>query len=146
KVDTADDGQQALDKIKAADFELILLDWMMPGLSGIDVLKKIREDFSPMELPVIMATAKTEADDIVEALRLEANDYVTKPLNFDVVNARIRTQLGLVDAHRKLAASEHRFRALLENTGDMIVQYRPDGKILYVSPASRTLLGYEPQM
>ena len=143
-VSTADDGQQALDAIANETYHLVLLDWMMPGLSGIDVLRKVRENHSPMELPIIMATAKTEAEDIVEALRLEANDYVTKPLNFDVVNARIRTQLGLVEAHQKLRASEHRFRALLENTGDMIVQFKPDGTILYVSPASRILLGYEP--
>ena len=144
-VTVAEDGQQALDAIAAERFDLVLLDWMMPGLSGIDVLKKIREDFTAVQLPVIMATAKTEAEDIVEALRLEANDYVTKPLNFDVVNARMRTQLGLVQAHRDLIASEQRYRALLENTGDMIVQFRVDGQILYVSPASRTLLGYEPE-
>ena len=144
-VTVAEDGQQALDAIGQERFDLILLDWMMPGLSGIDVLKKIREDYTAVQLPVIMATAKTEAEDIVEALRLEANDYVTKPLNFDVVNARMRTQLGLVQAHRELIASERRYRALLENTGDMIVQFRVDGRILYVSPASRTLLGYEPE-
>jgi len=144
-VTVAEDGQQALDAINDDKFDLILLDWMMPGLSGIDVLKKIREDYTAVQLPVIMATAKTEAEDIVEALRLEANDYVTKPLNFDVVNARMRTQLGLVQAHRDLIASERRYRALLENTGDMIVQFRVDGQILYVSPASRTLLGYEPE-
>ncbi len=143
-VKIAEDGQRALDMIEAETFDLVLLDWMMPGLSGIDVLKKLREDYTPMELPVIMATAKTEAEDIVEALRLDANDYVTKPLNFDVVNARMRTQLGLVNAHRQLRIEERRYRALLENTGDMIVQYRPNGDIVYVSPACRTLLGYEP--
>jgi len=143
-VKIAEDGQQALEAIDSESFDLVLLDWMMPGLSGIDVLKRVREHHSPMDLPIIMATAKTEAEDIVEALQLDANDYVTKPLNFDVVNARIRTQLGLVEAHRALRASESRFRALLENTGDMIVQYKPDGGILYVSPACRTLLGFEP--
>lgn len=144
QVGIAEDGQQALDLLQKEPFDLILLDWMMPGLSGIDVLKQIRVNHGPMDLPVIMATAKTEADDVVEALRAEANDYVTKPLNFDVVNARIQTQLGLVRAHRDLQVSEQRYRALLENTGDMIVQYQLDGKLLYVSPASRTLLGFEP--
>lgn len=144
EVGIAEDGQQALDLLHREPYDLILLDWMMPGLSGIDVLKQIRATHSPMDLPVIMATAKTEADDVVEALRAEANDYVTKPLNFDVVNARIQTQLGLMRAHRDLQISEQRYRALLENTGDMIVQYQLDGKLLYVSPASRTLLGFEP--
>jgi PAS domain S-box-containing protein len=144
-VGIAEGGEQALEILQKRRYDVVLLDWMMPGLSGIDVLKRIREQWSTIELPVIMATAKSEADDIVEALRAEANDYVTKPLNFDVVHARIRTQLNLVDAHRDLMASERRYRALLENTGDLIVQFAPNGQILYVSPASRTLLGYEPE-
>jgi PAS domain S-box-containing protein len=139
----AEDGETALEMLKTERIDLVLLDWMMPGLSGIDVLARIRATTSQVELPVIMATAKTEADDIVEALKAEANDYVTKPLNFDVVHARIRTQLNLARAHRELVASERRFRALLENTGDMIVQYEPDGHVHYVSPASRILLGWE---
>ncbi len=144
EVEVAEVGEGALRLLENKPFDLVVLDWMMPGLSGIDVLKRIREQRSQVELPVIMATARTEAEDVVEALKAEANDYVTKPLNFDVVHARIRTQLGLVEAHRELKASERRFRALLENTGDMIVQYRLQGQVLYVSPASRTLLGYEP--
>lgn len=139
----AEDGEMALEMLKNERIDLVLLDWMMPGLSGIDVLARIRATTSQVELPVIMATAKTEADDIVEALKAEANDYVTKPLNFDVVHARIRTQLNLAKAHRELVVSERRFRALLENTGDMIVQYEPDGHVHYVSPASRILLGWE---
>ncbi len=144
-VEVAADGQTALELVRLDAFDLVILDWMMPGLSGIDVLRRLRADWSTIELPVIMATAKTDADDVVEALRNEANDYVTKPLNFDVVLARIKSQLGLVRAHRELAHSERRFRALLENTGDMIVQYHLDGHVLYVSPASHTLLGVTPE-
>jgi PAS domain S-box-containing protein len=146
RVEAAPDGEAALRAVDRRVFDLVLLDWMMPGLSGLDVLKRLREDYSSVQLPVIMATAKTEADDIVEALRAEANDYVTKPLNFDVVHARIRTQLSLVRAHQELIASERRYRALLENTGDMIVQYSLDGSIQYVSPASQTLLGIPPDV
>jgi len=144
-VEVAEDGEQALSIIERTRIDLVLLDWMMPGLSGIDVLERLRADHTPVELPVIMATAKTEADDVVEALKAQANDYVTKPLNFDVVHARIRTQLNLVKAHQELKVSERRFRALLENTGDMIVQYTSDGEVTYVSPASRILLGWEPE-
>jgi PAS domain S-box-containing protein len=144
EVAVAEDGAQALEVVESDSIDLVLLDWMMPGLSGIDVLRKLRETYSQVQLPVIMATAKTEADDIVEALKAEANDYVTKPLNFDVVHARIRTQLNLVKAHRELEVSQRRFKALLENTGDMIVQYTPSGQVRYVSPASLILLGWEP--
>lgn len=142
-VAVADDGVQALRMLEAERFDLVLLDWMMPGMSGIEVLQKVRATRSPVQLPIVMATAKTEAEDVVEALKAGANDYVTKPLNFDVVHARIRTQLHLVRAHRDLEASERRFKALLENTGDMILQFTPSGVVHYVSPACRALLGFE---
>lgn len=141
---SAESGEAAMQLLQRETFDLVLLDWMMPGMSGIQVLEQIRKRWSAVELPVVMATAKSEADDIVQALRAEANDYVTKPLNFDVVHARIRTQLSLSRAHKELVQSERRYRALLENTGDMIVQYALDGRVLYVSPASRALLGLEP--
>jgi len=144
-VTIAESGEDALALLRDATFDLVLLDWMMPGMSGIEVLRRIRATRSPIELPVIMATARAEPDDIVEALRAEANDYVSKPLNFEIVIARIRSQIGLAEAHRELAASERRFRALLENTSDLIVQFRPGGDVLYVSPASRSLLGIAPE-
>jgi PAS domain S-box-containing protein len=144
RVGVAESGEIALRALSAQPFDAVLLDWMMPGMSGIEVLKEIRARWSAIELPVIMATAKSEAEDVLEALRADANDYVTKPLNFEVVHARLRTHLNLVEAHRELRASERRFRALLENTGDMIVQFRPSGEVTYVSPAVRTLLGLEP--
>jgi len=67
----------------------------MPGLTGIDVLKRLRERFSESDLPVVMATARDATEDVVEALHLGANDYVTKPLDFAVVLARIESQLTL---------------------------------------------------
>ena len=94
-VDAAEDGSRALDRIDEQAFDLVLLDVMMPGLSGIDVLRRLRERFSESDLPVIMATARDASEDVVEALRLGANDYVTKPLDFSVVLARIETQLAL---------------------------------------------------
>jgi signal transduction histidine kinase len=94
-VEMAEDGNRALDMIAAAKYDLILLDIMMPGISGIEVLKTVRERHSVADLPVIMATAKDHSEDIVYALKLGANDYVTKPIDFPVVMARIQTQLSL---------------------------------------------------
>jgi signal transduction histidine kinase len=94
-VSVAEDGHIALDMIAAEKFDLILLDIMMPGISGMDVLKKLRETFTVADLPIIMATAKDQSEDIVAALKLGANDYVTKPLDFPVVLARVQTQLAL---------------------------------------------------
>jgi serine/threonine protein kinase len=87
---------------------LILLDVMMPGMNGIEVLQALREDHSASALPVIMVTAKAQSEDVVEALGNGANDYVTKPIDFPVALARIQAQLRIrrppaddevVDAH-----------------------------------------------
>ncbi|HET9317773.1 MAG TPA: response regulator, partial [Vicinamibacteria bacterium] len=95
QVSVAVDGASALAMIEQQEFSLVLLDVMMPGLTGIDVLKRLRERFSESDLPVVMATARDATEDVVEALHLGANDYVTKPLDFAVVLARIETQLTL---------------------------------------------------
>lgn len=94
-VAAAENGRQALDMIAAQPFDLIVLDIMMPGLSGLEVLEDLRQRHAPSVLPVIMATAKDQSEDIVLALKLGANDYVTKPLDFPVVLARVQTQLSL---------------------------------------------------
>ena len=89
-------GEQFLEGLREGNIpDLVLLDILMPGVSGIGVLKKVREKHKSVELPIIMLTAKTEALDIIEALNLGANDYITKPANPDVALARIRTQIEM---------------------------------------------------
>ena len=93
KVSVAASGAEALEMAARQSFDLVLLDVMMPDLNGIDVLRALRQTFLPSQLPVIMATAKGESDDVVQALELGANDYVTKPIDFDrlmlIIEARI---------------------------------------------------------
>ena len=93
RVVTAENGSQALETASREAIDLVLLDVMMPGLSGLDVLRILRKSPAGKDLPVIMATAKSESADIVEALDAGANDYVTKPLDLPVVIARIEAQL-----------------------------------------------------
>ena len=71
-----------------------MLDWMMPDLSGIDVLRSIRQDYDENTLPVIMCTALTESEYVSAALKEGANDFLTKPVNPDVLAARITSQLS----------------------------------------------------
>jgi serine/threonine protein kinase/DNA-binding NarL/FixJ family response regulator len=92
---TAEGGQQAVEMIAKQPVDLVLLDIMMPGMTGLEVLKILRAAAQTADLPVIMATAKTESADVIEALELGANDYVTKPLDFPVVLARVQAQLRL---------------------------------------------------
>lgn len=100
--EAACDGFKALEWLANNHCDLVLLDIMMPGMSGIEVLKKVRETRNGTELPVIMATAKDTREDIVDALNLGANDYVTKPLDFQVVLARVNTQLEMKRANDRI--------------------------------------------
>src|SRR5580658_173612 len=89
----ASDGPSALRLIADRPFDLVILDTMMPGMSGLEVVQRVRVSHSPSDLPIIMATALTRSEDVVEALKLGANDYVTKPIDFPVMLARINSQL-----------------------------------------------------
>ncbi len=108
-VETAVDGYQALEMIQKKRYDLVLLDIMMPGLSGIDVLQELRKSYALTELPIIMATAKNDSATIVQTLQLGANDYVTKPLQFGEVLARVETQLSISkQARTRTSGSFHK--------------------------------------
>jgi CheY-like chemotaxis protein len=94
-VQTAADGARALDLIAAEPIDLVLLDIEMPGLSGLDVLREVRKTRTSLQLPILMATARSDSQDVVEALEAGANDYVIKPLDFPIVLARVGAQLRL---------------------------------------------------
>ena len=83
---------------------------MMPGIDGIETLKRIRAKKSASELPVIMVTAKSESGNIVEALELGANDYVTKPVDFAVALARVNTQISRKRAEQQVATANEELR------------------------------------
>jgi CheY-like chemotaxis protein len=104
KVLAAEGGERALEIVDVESVDLVLLDIMMPGMDGIEVLRRLRERWDQSELPVIMQTARSESQDMVDALDLGANDYVTKPLDFAVVLARVQSQLRA----RKQAAAAAR--------------------------------------
>ena len=104
-------GREAIEFLGGRRFDLILLDIMMPGMNGLEVLKFLRRVDSPIDLPIIMVTAKGESEDVVEALELGANDYVTKPLDFPVVLARIRAQLSLKRAVAQVTELEQELDA-----------------------------------
>jgi CheY-like chemotaxis protein len=94
----AEDGPRALTLVEADRPDLILLDIMMPGMSGMEVLERVRQRWSRFELPVIMVTGKDDSGSVVEALQLGANDYVVKPVDFPVLLARVQAQLQIRSA------------------------------------------------
>ena len=87
-VDAVYDGDDALSYILTGDYDCAILDVMMPGMDGFEVLKKVRE--KGLTLPVMMLTAKSQIDDKVEGLDLGANDYLTKPFESRELLARLR--------------------------------------------------------
>src|SRR6188472_4084160 len=111
EVVSARSGREAIELLGGRQFELVLLDIMMPGMNGLEVLKFLRRVDSLVDLPIIMVTAKGESEDMVEALELGANDYVTKPLNFPGTLARIRTQLAFRRAVAQVKELEGRLDA-----------------------------------
>ena len=93
KVDYSYDGFDGYLKTKEFQPDLILLDWMLPNISGIDLLKKIRSDESLEQIPVIMLTAKNMESDKIEGLELGADDYITKPFSIKELLARVSSVL-----------------------------------------------------
>ncbi|MDK2972863.1 MAG: phosphoserine phosphatase RsbU/P [Candidatus Sumerlaeota bacterium] len=92
----APDGYEAIVRMKKAPMPmLVLLDVMMPGIDGFEVCRKLREDPKTRDVPVIMVTAKAMSRDIVQGLQAGANDYVTKPIDMEVLLARVETHLRL---------------------------------------------------
>ena len=88
-VRAVDNGEKALSLIRADNFDLILLDLMIPGISGFDLARILKNDDETSEVPIIMLTAKGEESDIVKGLEIGAQDYITKPFSVKVLVARI---------------------------------------------------------
>jgi len=89
----AQNAEQALEMVRTALPDLVLLDWMLPGMSGIELARKLRADRRTQEVPVIMLTARAEERDKLQGLETGADDYLTKPFSPRELNARVKAVL-----------------------------------------------------
>ncbi|MES9974067.1 MAG: response regulator, partial [Candidatus Thiodiazotropha sp.] len=96
QADFVEDATQAINQIRKAKPDLILLDWMLPGMSGLELAGRLKKDRETASIPIIMLTAKGEEDDKVRGLDIGAEDYVTKPFSARELLARIRSILRRV--------------------------------------------------
>lgn len=103
-VDTAPDGNSGLKMALTNEYDLILLDWMIPGISGIEVCRQIRK--SDVLIPIIFLTAKDTVQDTVFGLEAGANDYIKKPFEFEELLARIRVQLRTKEGEQSILTFE----------------------------------------
>ncbi len=116
-ITTAENGQTALSLLEEHQFDIILLDVMMPDMSGLEVLKHIRRQYHHTELPVIMVSALHDSEDIVRGFHLGANDYLAKPLSVEVARARVDMQISLknmADDRKRTIAELEKLQAMKE--------------------------------
>ena len=94
KIDTATDGETALEKILYKPPDIIILDWMLPKLSGIELCRRIRKNREHKNIPIIMLTAKGEEEDKIKGLDSGVDDYLTKPFDSEILLAKIKSILN----------------------------------------------------
>ncbi len=159
----ASSGLIALSAVQVESPDLILLDIMMPEMTGYEVCEQLKADKRTRDIPVIFITAMDKVQDKIKAFAVGGIDYITKPFQVKEVLARVETHLTIRSLQKSLQdqnlrlqeentrrmrvmdalkESRERYRLLAENSTDIISRQTPQGIYLYVSPACRPLLGY----
>ena len=103
-IDTSFDGNDALENIKSKDYDIILLDLMLPIIDGFEVCKKVRET---SDVPIIILSAKGEDISKIKGLEIGADDYITKPFNIMELKARVNAILRRMEKSKKIVAQKH---------------------------------------
>jgi len=135
-VSVATDGEEALLRIKEHLPDLVLLDWMLPNVSGIEICRQIRQGSDTSSLPVIMITARSEEDDLVRGLETGADDYITKPFSPRQLIARIKAVLRRV--RPEIGTEVLEFEDIVLNTAEFRVSR--NGRAVKLGPTEFKLL------
>jgi CheY-like chemotaxis protein len=154
-------GMDALTAVAESKPDLILLDLMMPGLSGHEVCQKIRQRYNPIELPIILVTAKNHLENLAEALATGANDFLPKPFHKQELKSRVENQLKLSlmhrtskenmrlrsliksysEADRELRHSRMQLQQVLETIDEGFIAFELPGQIFSFNKTATDLLG-----
>lgn len=142
-VAVADSGQSALAAVARSSFDLVLLHIMMPGMSELETLERLRRISDRTSLPVIMISAKTESEDVEKALEKGANDFISRPIDYPMAFARIETHLALKRADDALRDSKERFALAMEGATEGIWDWDLDTDEVFFSARWKSLLGHD---
>lgn len=138
-------GDQALQRLTEGSFDLVLLDVELgSGPDGLTTLRLIREQWSTTDLPVIMLTARSRAADVIRALDLGANDYLSKPIELPVLLARLRTHIHHRKTVRKLRISEERYKLAMRGSAEGLWDWDLGSATVFYSLAWCRILGIQP--
>ncbi|MET0644557.1 MAG: response regulator [Candidatus Binatia bacterium] len=139
-IERANDGAEALDKVPVFQPDLILLDYMMPKMNGLEVLRRLREDALYKRIPVILLTAKATQEDKVRGLDAGADDYVIKPFDSFELLARVRAMMRIKQMHDTL---DEWNRSLTEKVKQQVDELQRVNRLKrYLSPQiAETILG-----
>ena len=138
------DAEAAWAAFQEREFRLILLDWMLPGMSGLELCRQVRTAPHGARSHILMLTARVGAADMQTALAAGVNDYLAKPFDLGVLQVRLSIAERSIQIHAALQASEERYRTLIEQLPSVtyIAAYGDGGIPLYISPQIEALVGY----
>jgi PAS domain S-box-containing protein len=144
-VETALNGNEAFEKVEKTFIDLILLDVMMPDINGYEVCRKLKSNSLTMAIPVVMVTALKEKQDRIAALEAGADDFLSKPVDFLELGARVRSLLKIKQYHDALTEEQDKlliFKSALDSMDDCVIITNTSGDFKYINPAFEKKFGY----
>ncbi len=137
----AENGAQAVDKFQAEQPDLVLMDVMMPIMDGYEATRRIKE-ISSRWVPVVFLSALDKEENLVAGLDAGGDDYLSKPVNFVILDAKLRSLMRTLDLQRQLDEQGKRIAAITDNLVDGVVNIDESGIIQWCNPAVEDIFGY----
>ncbi len=138
-----DTGEKVLQQLAGAQFDMLLLDIVMPGMSGFDVLSAMKADGSLQRVSVIVISAMDEMQSVARCIEMGADDFISKPFDRVILKSRIEAVLKRRKAEQERAQLADRLKLLLESTGEGIFGLDAEGKCVFINGAATKMLGFD---
>jgi PAS domain S-box-containing protein len=142
---TVKDGKEAWERMKVSDPpKLLIMDWMMPGIHGIELCRLTRETPAAIKPYIIFLTCRSQTEDIVTALQGGADDYITKPFDTEELRARLQAGMRILELQADLKRERDRAQLYLDKAGVLLMVLNEAGQITLINPKGGEILGYSP--